>query len=125
VKPAAPSHGDQQRVLRYLEERAVLVKIDDLAGALGMPRRTVERSIEELRLAGAPLISSSGKPAGIRFSRDPSELRACVDRLRQRAANQFVTARRLRDTADQLAAERVARGPVEQTALWGQEGAQG
>jgi hypothetical protein len=104
-----------RRVLAVLREARADVTIAELCATLRLPRRVVEAAIEDLRRDGQPLVSSS---RGVRYTDDPAEVRACVDALRRRAAQQFITARSLRRTAGRLTAERVERGPVEQVPIW-------
>lgn len=83
--------------------------IGDLAESLNVPRRTVEKGVEELRLRGVPICS--GTP-GVWITHDPAELLAQVEALRRRAIHQLIGARALRTTA-----RRFAR--TQQLDLWG------
>lgn len=90
---------DERVVLSAIKAYARPVKLDQLAQLLRLPRRVIEESVQALRLAGEPLLSSAD---GIEYSRDPVAVAACAERLRQRARTQMLTAMRLKRTAQRL-----------------------
>lgn len=76
----------------------------DLAAALCVPRRDIETGLEELRLAGEPIL---GGPHGVRWTNDPDELARYVASRRRRELSVargtralMRTARRLRERTD-------------------------
>lgn len=73
--------------------------LDNLAHGLAVPRRSIEDGIQQLRLAGHPLVSG---PDGVRYSRDPAEIRRAAKALRDRAVTQMETAQALDKTATRL-----------------------
>jgi biotin operon repressor len=79
---------------------------DQLAAAMDCTTREVEAAIQQHRLAGAAILSSSAaKSAGYRLARNAAEVNECLERLRHRALHQLVTVRALRLTRDRLRAE--------------------
>ena len=103
--------SDADRVLRMLHNATVVQA--DMAFALGIPIRKVQEAIQELRLAGHPIISDGD---GIRLARNAEEAAACAASLRRRAIHQFLTARALRRTARRMA---VAEDNLARLTLWG------
>jgi biotin operon repressor len=70
----------------------------DIARRLGIPTRQVEAEIQKLRLDGEPVVSDEhGYWLGT-----PDEVRDCANRLRNRAGNQLLTARKMRQTAERM-----------------------
>jgi biotin operon repressor len=66
-----------------------------LAEKLGVPTREVEALVQQARLDGVPIVSSSdGYWLGT-----PAEVADCAERLRNRAIHQLLTARALRRAA--------------------------
>lgn len=72
--------------------RGNAVTIEAIAEAAGVPRRDVERAVQEARLAGYPIISGD---RGLWVASSLQELVDQRERLRARARNQLVTARGL------------------------------
>lgn len=72
-----------------------------LSEALRVSRRDIETAIQEMRLRGEPIVTGA---EGVRFSLDPTEVRANAMKLRDRALTQMHTAKALDDTADRLEA---------------------
>ena len=81
--------------------RDAAVTIGQLQERLGVNRRIVERSIEELRANGRPICSDAG---GIWIADTADEVRACADRLNRRLVTQYRTVRALRATAARMRA---------------------
>jgi biotin operon repressor len=78
----------------------------ELASKLGIPTRDVEALVQQYRLDGAAIVSSSAKgSAGYRLARSAAEVNECLERLRQRAAQQFRTVQALRLTRDRMRAD--------------------
>lgn len=73
--------------------------LDELAARVDAPRRDVETAVEELRLAGDPVI---GGAHGVRWSRDPDEIRAYVRSRRRRELTVARGTRALMATARRL-----------------------
>jgi biotin operon repressor len=71
------------------------VTIADLARNLGRSRRDIEAAVEELRLAGEPIVGGSD---GLRLTSDPDELAAYLEARRRRMASQYRGSRALRRT---------------------------
>lgn len=86
--------------------------LHELARSMHAPRRDAERLVQELRLAGVPLVSDGN---GIRLARDAAEAAACAAALRRRAISQLLTARALRRTAAKM---REAEMAVDRPTLW-------
>ena len=70
--------------------RGNAVTIDAIAEAAGVPRREVERAVQDARLAGFPVISGD---RGLWVASSLQELVDQRERLRARARTQLVTAR--------------------------------
>ncbi|HEY4895866.1 MAG TPA: hypothetical protein VII01_07230 [Solirubrobacteraceae bacterium] len=85
---------DAERVLRLLTNASV--KQADMAFVLGLSTRQVQECLQELRLAGHPILSDGD---GIRTAQTADEARACADALRRRLRSQYRTYRALRNTA--------------------------
>ena len=81
-----------------------------LAAAFVVPRRAVEQAIEDLRLAGQPIIGGS---AGVRLSDRPSEVREYAQQRRRRSHEISKGTRQLLHTANRME----GRG-VGQRTLW-------
>ncbi len=77
----------------------------DLAESLGTTTRDVELEIRALRLEGQPILSNGD---GYSMARDAAELAQCVERLRRRAVEQFLTVRAMRATLRRLEASEAA-----------------
>lgn len=88
----------------------------ELADRMGIPQRSVEEAVQVERLAGAPILSDGD---GYRLAGTSDELEAQVQRLRRRAANQFLTARAVRQTARRMKVAEDARQRPSGT-LWGE-----
>ena len=98
---------DADRVLRLLANASATQA--DIAKACHLPVRSVQAAIQELRLAGQPIITDpEGSWRGMRLARDADEAMACAVALRRRAINQLLTARAMRHTARRMADEEAA-----------------
>lgn len=84
----------------------------DIAYALALPIRTVQAALQELRLAGHPIISDAG---GVRLAQTAEEARTCADSLRRRAIHQLLTSRAVRRTARRM---REAEDAAVRLTLW-------
>lgn len=71
-----------------------------LAEKMGWTTREVEMEIQRYRLEGIPILSDGD---GYRMAQSAEEVQHCADRLRRRAANQFITARAMRRAARRMA----------------------
>ncbi len=87
------------------------IPIDRLSQVTGLPRRSVEAAVQELRLAGVPIVSGDG---GVRIAETAAEVEDCVKRLQARAVTQLSTVRALRRTSQRM---RVAEAGMTQPAL--------
>lgn len=77
--------------------------LDELARLASLPRRAVEAAVNELALAGYPVVTAtSGDDRGVRLTDDPAEVRACADALGRRVSHQYRRVRALRRTAAAL-----------------------
>ena len=81
--------------------------IENIALGLAVPRRSIEDAIQQLRLAGHPLV---GGETGVRLSDSPSEVRAYAQDRRRRLVSIAQGTRALLNTARRM------EGP--QTRLW-------
>ncbi len=81
--------------------------LEDLAGRTGASRRDVESAVQELRAAGKPVIGSSH---GVRWSDDPSEIRAYCRQRRHRELEVARGTRELLRAAARLEAEPLTLG---------------
>lgn len=92
---------DIEAVLRALgyEPRT----IQDLADSLRLPRRTVERSIQQLIAEGNPIVVGSD---GAKFTDNPAVIRAYEESLKARAREIFRRRAALRKTRRKLEAPR-------------------
>jgi hypothetical protein len=96
---------DAERVLRLLaHERGgppefFSVKQADMAFVLGLSTRAVQSALQELRLAGHPIISTSD---GVRLTDWAIDVENCAVALRRRAITQLLTSRALRNTARRM-----------------------
>lgn len=70
-------------ILRCLRSHPEPVTIDEIRLHTGLSRRAVEAELEDLRLAGDPIVAG---PDGIRLTRDPGELARYLEQRRHRAA---------------------------------------
>lgn len=86
--------------------RDAAVTIGELQERLGVNRRIVERSIEELRALGKPICSDA---SGIWIADTADEVRACADRLNRRLVTQYRTVRAMRQTAQRMRASVVVQ----------------
>ena len=84
--------------------------IAELAQWLRVPRRDIEKAIQEARLAGVPLVTDAD---GVRLAKDAAEAADCAARLRSRAISQLLTSRALRKTA-----RRMREAEAQQPTLW-------
>lgn len=73
--------------------------LDELAIRVDASRRDVESAVEELRQAGDPVL---GGAHGVRWSRDPEEIRAYVRSRRRRELTVARGTRALAHTANRL-----------------------
>ena len=73
--------------------------LSGLAELLDVDRRLIEEAVEELRLAGEPIV---GGNAGIRLTDNPIELRAYIAQRRGRAFAIAKGTRQLRHTANRM-----------------------
>ena len=103
---------DAERVLQLLTNASTTQP--DMAFVLGLPIRVIQESIQELRLAGHPILSSSD---GVRIARTSEEALFCAASLRKRAVRQFLTARALRRTGLRM---KVAEDNLARLTLWGE-----
>ena len=88
------------------------VTLAELARATGETRRSVERAVQALRLAGHPIVTDG---SGVRLAHDAGDALTCADRLRHRAIVQLLTARALRRAGQRMAATEAVR---EHRTLW-------
>lgn len=77
--------------LSYGKQNAI--KQPALAAACAISVRAVQEALEAMKQAGVPVITSSGKPAGVWLSNDPAELMDAYRRDRARAVQQLVNNR--------------------------------
>ena len=84
----------------------------ELARWMQVPRRTVEQTVQEARLAGVAIISDGN---GVHLAADATEAAACDAALRRRAITQLLTARAMRRAAKRMAQE---EAQIEQPSLW-------
>ena len=80
----------------------------ELAERLNVPRRTVEKAIQQMRLAGVPVITGND---GVWLAETALEAQQAAQALRRRAITQLVTARALRAAGKRMAA-------IRQQTLW-------
>ena len=91
---------DAELVRLALVGRSAPIKLRELTEACGFSeRRTTEAAVQELALAGYPIVTSGD---GVRMSGDPAEVRAAADRLDARLVHQYERVRALRATADRM-----------------------
>lgn len=76
---------EAEAVIRELGDHALAVTIAEIADETGLPRRKVEEAIEELRLAGEPIVACGR--GGVALTADPAELEAYLGQRRHRAAS--------------------------------------
>jgi len=76
--------------------------IDHLRTWLNVPRRLVEEAVENLRLAGHPVI---GDAHGLHLARDSQELAAYIEARRRRLVTVYAGTRALRPTLARMRAE--------------------
>jgi Mn-dependent DtxR family transcriptional regulator len=81
---------------RLLHGRDRARTIGELAESMGVPRRTVEKAIEQLRADGRPIVTGS---EGVWLTDSADELRAAYRALRRRYITQAIGARVLLATA--------------------------
>ena len=89
----------EEFVLRILSAGGTLT-IKQLA--LGLPRRLIEEAVENLRLAGHPVI---GDAHGLHLARDADELAEYIKARRRRLVSQYKGTRALRPTLARMRAE--------------------
>lgn len=82
------------------------VTLARLAARAGVTRREAEQAVQEMRLAGHPIVSDG---AGVRLARGATDALTCADRLRRRALGQLLTARALRRAGYRMADEEASR----------------
>lgn len=87
---------EAERVLATLRRHPAGLTMDVLARWTSLGRRDVEAAVQELRLAGEPVITGS---FGVRLSDDPAEVAAAAEGLRRRLVTQYLGVRALRQTA--------------------------
>lgn len=83
--------------------------ISDLAGLLDVPRRAIEEAVEDLRLAGHPIV---GGGSGVKLTRNVNEIR---DYVQSRRSRTLAVAKGTR--AMLAAARRLEDGGTGQTSL--------
>ncbi len=88
--------------------------ISMLAARHHWPRRVVEACVQELRLAGIPVVTDQ---YGVHLSDDPDEVTAAAEGLRRRLVTQYAGLRALRRTARRMRVEGDAKRDM---TLWGQ-----
>lgn len=87
--------------------------LSELARWMQVPRRTVEQTVQEARLAGVAIISDGN---GVHLAADATEAAQCAAALRRRAITQLLTARAMRNAARRMTLE---EADVQQPSLWG------
>jgi biotin operon repressor len=102
--------SDAERVLRLLTNADTTQA--DMAFVLGLSIRQVQSALQQLRLAGHPILSNGD---GIRLAQTADEALACAAALRKRALHQWVTARALRRTGRAM---RVREDAAARATLW-------
>src|SRR5687767_4953880 len=83
--------------------------IGDVAYLSAFPRREVEACVQEARLAGYPICSSS---KGLWRAQDAQEAASMGERLRICAIHQLLTARAMRRSARRMAAAEAEQLPL-------------
>lgn len=86
--------------------------IADIARWEGVPRRVVEQTIQEARLAGYALVTDAD---GVRLAKDAAEALECCEALRRRLRTQYQTLRAMQKTARRL---RDREAELRQETLW-------
>jgi biotin operon repressor len=86
--------------------------IAEIAALCSLSRRDVESAVEELRLAGEPIV---GDGRGLHLTENPDELAAYLDARRRRMASIYLGNRALRRTVTRL---RDAKAASEGLTLW-------
>ena len=76
--------------------------IGSIAEQFGVPRRTIERSIEQLRRSGRPICTGND---GVWLTQSASELQEQSQLLRKRAIQILLGSRALRATARRFSAQ--------------------
>ena len=79
--------------------RDAAVTYGELSERTGMVRRELEEAVRLARLDGEPIISGRG----LWLAESAAEALVMADRLRERALNQLLTSRALRETAHRMA----------------------
>lgn len=87
---------EAERVLATLRRHPDGLTMDVLARWTSLGRRDVEAAVQEIRLAGEPIVTGS---FGVRLSDDPAEVAAAAEGLRRRLVTQYLGVRALRRTA--------------------------
>ena len=81
--------------------------LEEIADWTRLPRRTVERAVESLRLGGQPILADG---RGVWLSADPGEIRDVARARRRRTAEISKVTRALLHTANRLEREQLALG---------------
>ncbi len=94
--------SDAADLLILLADGATRTQRDAAYALWGFRRgqvRDLQAAMQELRLAGWPVVSAG---EGIHLESDPAVVRSCALALRRRAITQLLTARALRETAARM-----------------------
>jgi hypothetical protein len=102
----------EKAILDHLTHYRGPVTMDRIHHWLGFPRRLIEEAVENLRLAGHPVI---GDAHGLHLARDSQELAEYIEARRRRLASIYQGNRALRRT---LAGLRQQEAGAAQTELW-------
>ncbi len=105
--------SDTERVREHLWWSSVPVPIATIAKCLGLSRRQVEAAVQELRLAGEPIIADGD---GLRMAWTAAELARYRANFEDRLRTMVRTRRALRDTERRM---RRSEAGATQTSLWG------
>jgi hypothetical protein len=77
--------------------RECAIQVDHLAADLQADPREVQHAVKRLREEhGAPILSTSGRPAGYYLPVSVGEIDRCLDELKRRAVSTMITRRALR-----------------------------
>lgn len=87
--------------------------IDTLAYLAGVPRRSIEKAIQQARLEGVPVITDGG----VRLAETPEDVQSLADWLAARLRTQRETVTALLATRDRLASEAVRKARTAQQTL--------
>lgn len=85
---------EREAVLAFLRSTPAWSTIDQIAAATDLPRRTIEETIQALRLEGTPIATSStGAARGVKLAQTAAELASSNATLRHRLKVQYATLR--------------------------------